>query len=47
MDNLNWIRTLILAAGFIVAGYFIGNMHKTGKQYDRYVEVKRSFRKGS
>lgn len=24
----------------VVAGYFVGNMHKTGKKYDRYVQVK-------
>lgn len=24
----------------VIAGYFVGNMHKTGKKYDRYVQVK-------
>jgi len=40
MNNLDWIKTLIIAVAIILAGYFIGNMHKTGKRYDRYVEVK-------
>jgi hypothetical protein len=24
----------------VLAGYYVGNMHKTGKKYDRYVQVK-------
>lgn len=40
MNNLDWIKTLIIAVAIILAGYFIGNMHKTGKRYDRYAEVK-------
>ncbi len=40
MKELDWAKTLIIFIGLIVAGYFIGNMHKTGKQYDRYVQVK-------
>ena len=40
MKNLDWIKTLILGASIVIAGLFIGNMHKTGKKYDRYVQVK-------
>ncbi len=40
MKELDWLKTLIIFIGLIIAGYFIGNMHKTGKQYDRYVQVK-------
>ena len=40
MKELDWLNTLIVFIGLIIAGYFIGNMHKTGKQYDSYVQVK-------
>ncbi|MBT8204038.1 MAG: SIMPL domain-containing protein [Eudoraea sp.] len=40
MKELDWAKTLIIFIGLIIAGYFVGNMHKTGKQYDRYVQVK-------
>jgi len=40
MKNLDWIKTLIIYSGIVIAGFFIGNMHKTGKQYDRFVQVK-------
>ncbi|MDX1365465.1 MAG: SIMPL domain-containing protein [Arenibacter latericius] len=38
--KIDWIKTLILGASIIIAGFFIGNMHKTGKRYDRFVQVK-------
>jgi hypothetical protein len=38
--KLDWLKTLLLAASITLAGYFVGNMHKTGKKYDRYVQVK-------
>ncbi len=38
--KIDWIKSLILGASIIVAGFFIGNMHKTGKRYDRFVQVK-------
>jgi len=38
--KLDLIQTTILAAAIILAGYFVGNMHKTAKKYDRYVQVK-------
>jgi hypothetical protein len=40
MKNSLLLPTLLLAAAIVIAGYFIGNMHKTGKEYDRYVQVK-------
>jgi hypothetical protein len=38
--KIDWIKTLIFSASIVMAGYFIGNMHKTGKKYDRFVQVK-------
>ena len=40
MKDINLIKVALLAVAIVVAGYFIGNMHKTGKKYDRYVQVK-------
>jgi hypothetical protein len=40
MKNLDWLKVVVLALAIVLAGYFVGNMHKTGKQYDRYVQVK-------
>jgi hypothetical protein len=40
MKNSDWINSIIIAISIITAGYFVGNMHKTGKKYDRYVQVK-------
>jgi hypothetical protein len=40
MKNLDWIKTAIIFSSIVIAGFFIGNMHKTGKKYDRYVQVK-------
>jgi len=40
MKNLDWIKTLIIFSGIVIAGFLIGNMHKTGKKYDRFVQVK-------
>lgn len=40
MKNLDWLKTVIIAIAIIIAGYFVGNMHRLGKQYDRYVQVK-------
>ena len=38
--KIDWIKTIVLCASIVLAGYFIGNMHKTGKKYDRFVQVK-------
>lgn len=40
MKNIDWVKTLILSFSVVIAGFFIGNMHKTGKKYDRFVQVK-------
>lgn len=40
MEHIGWFKNAIIGFAIIVAGFFIGNMHKTGKQYDRYVQVK-------
>lgn len=40
MKNSILLPSLFLAAAIVIAGYFIGNIHKTGKEYDRYVQVK-------
>ena len=34
------VASLLIAAGVIVAGFFIGQMHLNGKKYDRIVTVK-------
>ena len=40
MKDLDWLKVVVLGLAIVLAGYFVGNMHKTGKQYDRYVQVK-------
>jgi len=40
MKNMDWLKIVLLSASIMIAGYFVGNMHKTGKKYDRYVQVK-------
>ena len=36
----NWINTIVLSCSIIIAGYFIGNIQKNGKEFDRSVQVK-------
>lgn len=38
--KIDWLKTLVISIALVVAGFFVGNMHKTGKKYDRYVQVK-------
>lgn len=38
--NLDWLKTIIIFSSVALAGFFIGNMQKTGKKYDRFVQVK-------
>ncbi|MCK4826339.1 SIMPL domain-containing protein [bacterium] len=38
--KIDLLKTLIIFSSIVIAGFFIGNMHKTGKKYDRYVQVK-------
>lgn len=40
MKNLDWFKIIIVSIAIAAAGYFVGNMHKIGKKYDRYVQVK-------
>ena len=40
MKNLNWFKIVLICCSIVIAGFFIGNMHKIGKKYDRYVRVK-------
>ena len=40
MKNIDWVKTILISLSVVIAGFFIGNMHKTGKKYDRYVQVK-------
>lgn len=40
MKNLDWLKVVFICASVVLAGFFVGNMHKTGKKYDRYVQVK-------
>lgn len=36
----NLYPAILIAVALVISGYFVGNMHKTGKEYDRYVQVK-------
>jgi len=38
--KIDWLKTLIIFSSIVIAGFFVGNMHKTGKKYDRFVQVK-------
>jgi hypothetical protein len=40
MKDTGWIKILLLSGSIALAGYFVGNMHKTGQKFDRYVQVK-------
>lgn len=40
MKETGWLKILVLGFSIALAGYFVGNMHKTGQKYDRYVQVK-------
>lgn len=40
MNNIGWLKIAIICIAIVIAGFFVGNMHKTGKKYDRYVTVK-------
>ena len=36
----DWLKNILICISIVIAGYFVGNMHKTGKKYDRFVQVK-------
>lgn len=40
MKNMDWLKVGVISISVAIAGFFIGNMHKVGKKYDHYVEVK-------
>jgi len=40
MKNIDSFKIVILAISIVIAGYFIGNLLKNGKEYDRSVNVK-------
>lgn len=40
MEKISWIKVLVLSAAIIIAGYFVGNMHKKAMEYQRSVTVK-------
>jgi hypothetical protein len=40
MKNMDLFKTIVLAVSIVIAGYFIGNISKNGKEYDRSVHVK-------
>ena len=40
MKNQFLLPAVLLSLAMVIAGYFIGNIHKSGKKYDRHVEVK-------
>lgn len=40
MKTLEGYKILLLSAAIVAAGFFVGNMHKTGKSYARSVQVK-------
>lgn len=40
MESFTWIKVLVLSAAIVLSGYFVGNMHKNAKKYERSVTVK-------
>lgn len=36
----DWLKIVLICISIVTAGYFVGNMHKIGKKYDRFVQVK-------
>jgi hypothetical protein len=38
--KFTWLATIVIGFSIALAGFFIGNMHKIGKKYDRFVQVK-------
>ncbi|MET7028496.1 SIMPL domain-containing protein [Sediminicola luteus] len=40
MMKTDWLKIILICISIVIAGYFVGNMHKTGKKYDRFVQVK-------
>jgi hypothetical protein len=40
MKDISLFKIIILSLSIVIAGYFIGNLLKNGKEYDRSVQVK-------
>ncbi len=40
MMKTDWLKIILICISIVIAGYFVGNMHKIGKKYDRFVQVK-------
>ncbi|MGW8315977.1 MAG: SIMPL domain-containing protein [Bacteroidales bacterium] len=40
MKDTGWLKIILLSVAIALSGYFVGNMHKTGQKYDRFVQVK-------
>jgi len=38
--KMDWLKTVLFCSSIVIAGYFVGNMHKIGKKYDHFVQVK-------
>ena len=33
--KIDWLKTVAICCAIVLAGFFVGNMHKTGKKYDQ------------
>lgn len=40
MERTGWIQAIVFSIALVIAGYFVGNMHKNGIKSNRHVEVK-------
>lgn len=40
VNQISWLKILLLSVAIVIAGYFIGNIQKNGKAFDRSVQVK-------
>jgi hypothetical protein len=40
MKTNGLVNTIMISCSMMIAGYFVGNMHRNGKEFDRSVEVK-------
>ncbi|WP_053186872.1 SIMPL domain-containing protein [Sunxiuqinia dokdonensis] len=40
MEKTGWLSVAMVSVALIIAGYFVGNMHKNSIKYNRHVEVK-------
>lgn len=40
MESTSWIKIAVISVALVIAGYFVGNMHRNSIKYNRYVQVK-------